>query len=372
MNNKIWISAGELSGDMHGAKLAKALLKIAPDVELIGMGGEAMEEAGVKTSFHIRELSVMGATEVLSKLPSILKLIGQIKKKLEKERPKALVVIDAPDFHFRIIKAAKKLNIPVYYYISPKAWAWRSGRANFIKNNVHRLISILPFEVDFYKKYGLDIDYVGNPLVEVVDYEAIKNISPQAGKIGILPGSRKKEISSLMPEFGQAAKILKSKYPELQFECIKAPNMKDDFVLSFWPKEVPLEIKVPVNRWEAMRQCEFIIAASGTVSMESAIAGVPTLVCYKLSKLSYQLGKLLVKVPYISLPNLILHKEVFPELIQDDCDAIPLAEKALSWLDPENKKTIFSEMALDLDRLRSKLGPKGAVDRAALLILEKN
>ena len=184
-----------------------------------------------------------------------------------------------------------------------------------------------------------------------------------------MPGSREKEISSLMPEFSKAAEILSKKHPHLHFVCIKAPNMDENFVRSYWQSDVVLEIVSPSNRWEAMRTCELLIVASGTVSLESAIAGVPSIVCYKLSNITYRLGRALVKIPYISLANLILRKEVFPELIQDDCDAKPLAEKVLSWLDPRQKDKIFSSIDTDLENLRSKLGSPGAVERAADCIL---
>lgn len=365
MSGCLWMSAGELSGDLHGAKLASALLAKRPDLRLVGMGGQAMQEAGVENLFHIDELSVMGFTEVLGQLPRILKLLQRIEERLKELKPSAIVVIDAPSFHFRVIKVARKLGIPVYYYISPKAWAWRKGRARFIQKNVRKLISILPFEVDFYKQFGMDIDYVGNPLIDIVDYPSIAHIEPQEHHIAFLPGSRKKEVQSLMPAFGGAARHMLEVNPRLRFSCFMAPNMEESFLRSHWGVSVPLEISVPDNRWAAMRQCELLIAASGTVTLESAIAGVPTIACYKVSPLTYKLAKPILHIPYISLANLIMQEEVIPECIQEACDPEPLAAKTLEMLFPGDKVAIRKSVTDKFSVLREKLGAPGGVLRAA-------
>lgn len=366
MQRPIWISAGELSGEMHGAALVKELLAQDSSLSLVGMGGDMMANAGVDVRFHIKELSIMGFTEVLFHIPRIIGLLSRIRKAMLECKPQAIIVIDAPDFNFRIIKIAKSLGIPVYYYISPKVWAWRQKRALFIKENVRKLISILPFEVSFYKKFSMHVEYVGNPLVDIVDYSSIAHISPEKGLIGILPGSRKSEINSLMPVFGEAARALLLVDPTLRFQCICAPNMNEDILRSLWAHDVPLTIVSARNRWETMRHCQLLMAASGTVTLESAIAGVPTLVAYKMSSLSYALGKILIKVPYISLPNLIAGQEVFPELIQEVCNPERLKEKALTWLRDDSSLLSVQEK---LKALRTLLGDGGAAKRAASSIL---
>ena len=332
-----------------------------------------MAAAGVETLFRIESLSVMGVTEVLGHLPKILKLLNMIKATMARMRPSALVVIDAPDFSFRVISIARSLNIPVYYYISPKIWAWRQNRVHFIRKNTRRLISILPFEVAFYRRFGMEISYVGNPLVDLVDYPSIAHIQPKPGQIGILPGSRKNEITSLMPRFGAAARLMQSANPAFTFACIKAPNLDEAFVRAHWPADVPLTFLPtdgPGDRWAAMRHCELLLAASGTVTLESALAGVPTIVAYTLSSISYMIGKAVVKIPFISLPNLILDEEIFPEHIQQDADPDKLAAKALAMLHPEQRQATFAQIATKLDSLRSLLGEPGSVDRAAACILE--
>jgi lipid-A-disaccharide synthase len=372
MNAPIWINTGELSGDMHGALLVKALAELAPDQSFAGMGGPYLRNTpGFECLFRTEDLSVMGITEVLGHLPRIFRLLRNIRAELAGRRPRAVIVIDAPDFHFRVIKAASSLGIPVYYYISPKVWAWRRNRVLFIKKNVQRLLSILPFEVPFYKRYGMDVDYVGNPLVDAVDYPSLEHIAPEPGKIGLLPGSRAREISGLVPEFGKAAALMLREKPSCRFQMVRAPGVEEGFLRSFWPAGVPLDLLPPENRYAFMRSCEMLIAASGTVTLEAALAGTPTLVTYKVSPLSFALGKRLVKVPFISLPNLILEREVFPELLQEACDAENLAGAALRWLEPApcEQPSPLVRIRRELEELRRIMGGPGAPARAAEIIL---
>ena len=364
---KIWINAGEVSGDVHGAMLLKALQAQKPELEFMGMGGLNLREAGLKALFRVEDLSVMGITEVIGHLPRIFTMLKDIKKNMAELRPDAVIVIDAPDFHFRVIKAARSLGIPVYYYISPKVWAWRSGRANFIRDNVRKLISILPFEQEFYQKFGMQIDYVGNPLVDLVDYSSIQHIQPQPLHIGLLPGSRKSEIKLLLPELAIAAKHILQDFPQAKFSIVRATNIKEELILEHWDKSLAVEIVCPENRWAFMRTCQILLAASGTVTLESALAGVPTVVTYKVSQLSYRIGKLLLNVKYASLANLILNKEIFPEFLQNDARGELLAKAAKEYLTPNSTK--FAETIQDLNIVRQMLGQKNAPERAAKVIL---
>ncbi len=365
----LWINTGELSGDMHGALLLAALRERDPSLRFVGMGGEHLRQAGMETLFRVEALSVMGITEVLGQITHIIGMLADIKKALTRLRPKAIVVIDAPDFHFRILGMAKKLNIPAYYYISPKVWAWREKRAEFIRDHVRRLISILPFEVEFYRRFGMDIDYVGNPLVDMINAPALDSIPVQPGLLGFLPGSRKKEVSALLPIFGEAARLLLQRIPQLQFAYAKAPGLQEDFLGSLWPNDIPVRVIPPEERWSFMRRCEMLIAASGTVTLESAILGVPALVTYKVSPLSFAAGKLLVKVPFVSLPNLILGRELYPELLQKQCTPQKLAEAALAWLLPKEGDAPLKRIREELGPVRGLLGGPGAAGRAADLIL---
>ena len=370
MSNTLWISAGEPSGDMHGAVLLQALKSRDSSLDFTGMGGPHLRAAGLSALYAVEDLSIMGLTEILVHLPRVLRMLSGMKAALARIRPRALIVIDAPDFHFRLIRAAHALGIPVYYYISPKVWAWRPGRTAFLRRHVRRLISILPFEADFYKRYGMDIDYVGNPLLDIVDYPSLRQISPASDLIGFLPGSRQREVASLLPEFGKAARILLRRFPRLIFACVRAPGIAASLLREHWPVEVPVRFEEPGDRWRFMRRCSLLVAASGTVTLESALAGVPTIVAYKVSPLSFHLAKALIRVPYVSLANLILNKEVFPELLQDACAGEALAGAMSTWIDPESGPALLAGVRRDLDEIRRRLGNPGAPGRAAALILE--
>ncbi|MDR1946412.1 MAG: lipid-A-disaccharide synthase [Desulfovibrio sp.] len=366
----IWINAGEVSGDMHGALLLEALRRACPALRFAGTGGPRLEEAGLETRYRIEDLSVMGITEVIGHLPKILRMLRRIARDLAVLRPAALIVIDAPDFNFRVLRAAAALGIPAYYYISPKLWAWRAKRAVFIKNTVRRLISILPFETEFYRRFQMDVDYVGNPLADMMDYPSLCSVPVREGLVGLMPGSRRREVLSLLPEFGGAARLLLRRQPGLTFACLRAPGMDESLLRSLWPDGVPLTFIGPERRFAFMRSCAMIIAASGTATLECALAGTPAIIVYKVSPLSFIVGKLLVKTPFMGLPNLILEREIFPELLQEACDAAPLAKEALKLLDPVPGARTLADIRAELEELRSLLGPPGAADRAARLILE--
>jgi lipid-A-disaccharide synthase len=353
---------------MHGARLLDALRRRDPALRCMGMGGPHLREAGLEAFFRTEDLSVMGITEVMGQLPRILRLLSGITRTLREEKPAAAVVIDAPDFHFRVIRAARSLGIPVYYYISPKIWAWRQGRVRFIRENVRTVLSILPFEQEFYRRFGMEVEYVGNPLLDEIDPERYA-AAPEPGLIGLLPGSRKKEVSALLREFAGAARILRRRFPELAFVCPRAPGMDAGLLRTLWPDDVPVDFIAPEERWNVMRRCEMLMAASGTVTLESAVLGVPTIVAYRVSPLSYALGRILLHVPFISLPNLILGRAVFPELLQERCNAASLAEAALRWLRPPPEERPLDAVRRDLEEVRRRLGEPGAADRAAGIIL---
>jgi len=367
MGKNIWINAGETSGDLHGGSLMEAISSVAPDTTFCGMGGPEMRSRGFDAVLRVEDLSVMGFTEVFGKIFDILKMLKKIKQELAVRRPDAVILIDAPEFNFRVAKYASALGIPVYYYISPKLWAWRTGRAKFIAKHVTRLFSILPFEVEFYKQFNMDIDYIGNPLVDTIDWESIDHIVPHKNRIGILPGSRKKEIEALMPQFAIAASIMAKEHPELEFHCIQAPGISPDRLRELWKSSVPLTIHPPENRYEFMRGCAMLIAASGTVTLEAALIGTPTLITYQLSKLTFFLATKFIEVPFVGLPNLIMGREVFPELLQEQANGDVVAKRALSWLNTSGK---LEEIRNDLKVLRTKVGEPGAATRAARLIIE--
>lgn len=389
-STNIWINTGEISGDLHAASLCRALSRQCPEARLMGMGGPALRALpAFEEFFRAEDLSVMGFSDVLAQLPRILSLLRRLEKKLALERPDALIVVDAPDFHFRLLQAARRLDIPAYYYISPKVWAWRQGRAAFIRRHTRRLISILPFEEDFYRPFGLHVDYVGSPLLDQIDLPALDQLSPQQGEIGLMPGSRLNEVRRLMPAFARAAELLLSLDESLRFTCAVAPGMAEALPRSFWPAHIPLRCVPPEERYAFMRRSELLLAASGTATLESALIGVPTIIAYISGPLSFRLAKLLVRTPYIGLPNLIAGREILPELLQNAAAGPCLAAFAAHWLrlpgaeklresaarNRELRPKFDAECAdmasvrRNLAQLRALVGGPGAAERAAAVIL---
>jgi lipid-A-disaccharide synthase len=363
----VWISAGEASGDIHAAALLSALREVEPALSALGMGGPALTKAGCDVRFPMRLISLVGLTEVLSGLPRILRLLGQVKRVLMEARPRAVILIDCPDFHFRVARIAKKLGIPVYYYVSPQVWAWRSGRVEFLRRFTRRVLCILPFEKDFYAARGMDVDYVGHPLMDQMPLVELDTMRPDPDLLGLLPGSRRKEITALLPEFAGAARLLRERLPNLKLALARAPGVDESFLRQFLPPELPVTIFPPEDRYRMMRQSRALLAASGTVTLEAALIGTPTVVAYKLSALSFAIGKAVVQVKWASLPNLIMGREIFPELLQEKAKAGLLAERVRPWLAED---IALAAARSDLAGLRAKVGGPGAAHRAAAIILD--
>lgn len=360
----LWINAGELSGDLQAGALLAALgeLPEGQALRVVGMGGDRLAKAGQENLLRVEELSVMGIVEVLGSLPRIFGLLRRIRREMTRIRPDAVLLVDAPEFNFRVARIARRLGIPVFYFIPPKVWAWRTGRVNFLRGHVRHIFSILPFEVDFYERRGLNVTYVGNPLVDLVDYPSLAGIHPVAHRIGLMPGSRRKEVETLLPAFAGAAERLCQKYPDLSFHCIRAPHFSEDYLRSLWRSDIPLIMEENADRYPFMRTCQCILAASGTATLETGLAGVPTLVAYKVSPLSYWIGSHVLKVPWISLTNLILGRAIFPEHIEREADPEPLARRVDEWLaHPETLAAIRQ----DLEELRRLCGEPGSARRAA-------
>ncbi len=362
----VWMSVGEASGDMYGAMLVRELTRLNPGLRCMGMGGPAMREAGFDAKIPSEALSVMGLTEVIGHLPKILGMFRKIKKMLARERPAAVVLIDSPDFNFRIAKMAKRLGIPVIYYITPQVWAWRKGRVRFLRRWVDRLLCIFPFEEPFFREHGLDATFVGNPLLERMDLQRLKAIPPEPKRIAILPGSRKKEVFSLLPVFAEAASLLAASDPDIRFTLIQAPHVRSEWIRDIWPKDLPVDIFPSTDRYEELRRCRFVIAASGTATFECALLGVPTMLAYKVAPLSYCVGRLLIKVSFIGMANLILQRRVFPEFIQHEANSAALAAQARVWLDhPE----YLDEIIRAIEELPGMVGPVSATRSAAEAVL---
>jgi len=364
----IWINAAETSADVHGAGLVQALNRLAPNVPLLGMGGGSMRATPpFQALFRAEELSVMGLTEVVSALPRIWSLYSRIKQALARYRPCCVVLLDAPDFHFRLAKMAHTMGIPVIYYISPQVWAWRKYRIRFLRRYVHQLLCIFPFEQDFFSQHGLEVAFVGHPLLEHMDLAALDRISEVPERIGLLPGSRRKEIAALLPRFVQAARIIHRHRPGTHFVLFPAHHVSRSELASFWPPNLPCTVASFADRYAELKACSLVMSASGTATLECAVLGLPTLVAYRMSWLSYAIASQMVDVPYISMPNLILNQGLFPEYIQNRVRGGILAAQVLDWLEHPHKR---HEIQTALRAVRAQLGAHTASSTAARLILD--
>ncbi len=356
---KLWINACEVSGDLQAGILLESLKKSHPNIQAIGMGGNKLEESGQINFFHINELSVMGITEVFSALPRIFRLLSQIKKTILKEKPDAILLVDSAEFNFKIAKFAYKHNIPVYYFIPPKVWAWRQSRLKFLKKYVKKIFCILPFEVEFYQKHGIEVSYIQNPLVDFLQpyiEKQERKITPF--RIALMPGSRKKEVNSLLPLFAETTAILKEEFPQMKFSIIQAPHFTQEYLEKIW-NESDIDYEIPnvdfvqsKDRYTFLRTCEFCIAASGTATLETGLLGLPTIISYRISKLTYFLVHRFVKVKFAGLVNLIFDREVFPEFIQDNAKAELLARQIKEWIYKTEK---IEKVYKDLEELQIKV-----------------
>lgn len=311
---KYYLIAGEASGDLHGSNLIKALHLQDTSASIRCWGGDKMEAAGATIVKHISSLAFMGFIEIIKNLRTILKNIRFCKNDIRNFQPDVLVLIDYPGFNLRIARWAKKQNIRTVYYISPQVWAWKEKRVHSIKKNVDKMIVIFPFEKTFYDKWNYEVEYVGHPLVPVVenfkkDHSYIQKVK---GTIALLPGSRKQEIKAKLPVMLQATKQL----PGHEFIVAKAPSIDAEFYAGFL-KDYP-NIYLFDGTYTLLMQSEAALVTSGTATLETALFNIPEVVCYKTGNLSYEIGKRLVKLKFICIVNLIMNKEVVKELIQHD------------------------------------------------------
>ena len=372
---RIMIVAGEASGDMHGARLIAALKEQAPGAQICGIGGPELTRQGVEILYDASRLAVVGIVEVISHFRFIREAMRALEKRLREQPPDLLILIDYPDFNLILAKKAKRLGIPVFYYISPQVWAWRSGRVKTIKKLVDRMGVILPFEQEFYRKFGMNVDFVGHPLMDAVqptrsreDFLHSLGIAPESTVIGILPGSRKREIAGMLPVFLAAAKRMQEQMtPKPVFVLPLAPTLSEEDLLANGLADAGVEVRVVrENRYDLMGACSAVMAASGTVSLELAILNVPMVISYRVSPLTYFLGRRLIKVQYASLVNLVADREVVPELLQDEAVPEKIAQATMRLIENQAERT---RMLAGLAEVRERLGGPGASERSARLAL---
>ncbi|MBU1567228.1 MAG: lipid-A-disaccharide synthase [Proteobacteria bacterium] len=375
MTSRIMIVTGEASGDLHGANLVRALRSKISDMEVCGMGGAELASVGVDILYDAAKVSVVGIIEVFSHIKDIISAQRVLRKRLITHRPDLLILIDLPDFNLFLAKKAKYLGIPVFYYISPQVWAWRSGRVKTLRDRVDKIGVILPFEEEFFHRRGVNAEYVGHPLLDTVVTSAGKEqfctehqISLDTRCIGLFPGSRKREISSLLPGFLEAGRILQSATSEkLVFLVPQASTITtfdlEEAGIAEARKHLDIRI-IKEERYNMMAACAVVVAASGTVTLELAILEVPMIVAYKLSPLTYFLGRLLVNLKYFSLVNLIAGYRAVPELLQSEVTPKKIADELMAILLQPGKR---QEMKKALRDVKARLGTNGASEKAAVV-----
>ena len=370
---KIMMSAGEASGDLHGARLAKEMLEMEPDVKLFGFGGAKMAEAGVRLVRDCRDYSIMGVWEVVLGLGRLLQLEKTLVESMREEKPDLLLIIDYPDFNWRLAAKAKALGVPVFSYIPPSAWAWRKGRAKKCAAIAKEIVTIFHHEIGPYVTAGANVSFLGNPLVDTVRAD----MEPEAARAFfglkdgeraalLLPGSRRQEISFLLPDMLKAVRLLKEKRPETRFFLPVAPGLERREIERHIKKSGASVELTEEHVYDLMGVADFAIATSGTVVMEAALMDLPAVVCYRMGRLNYAIGRMLVKIDHFSLPNIILGEEAEPELLQDEVTPERIAEEAAKLYKGEPQRdSVMARLKVAV----LQLGPPGASVRVAAHVL---
>lgn len=374
-NHHIILVAGEASGDMHGAYLVEELKKLNPSLTFSGLGGRKMMDSGVKIDQDLTRMAVVGFWEVLKHYSTIKKAFDLILAKIHQRKPSAIILIDYPGFNLRLAKKINKQDVKVIYYISPQVWAWKASRVELVRQYIDQMLVLFKFEKSFYARYGIDVSFVGHPLTDTVvpsmePVAFLKSVDLQEYKttIGLLPGSREKEVQRLLPEMLKAAQILKKEFPMLQFLIVKAETIDAALIEHCLNKNAVKNIRVAGQRpYDAIHACDFCVVASGTATLEAAILGKPMVILYKTSLLTYLLAKIFVKIPHIGLVNIVAEKAIVPELIQDQATPKNIAGAIKKFIVDEEET---SRVKCELSHLRNILDTGGASRKAAEKILK--
>jgi lipid-A-disaccharide synthase len=370
---RIAISAGEASGDRLGAGLARALRARRPDVEIIGMGGDEMAEAGVRLVQHASEVAVVGFVEVIRHMPAIRAAMARLDTLLREERPDVLVPIDFPDFNLRLAAKARAARVPVVYYVSPQVWAWRRGRVETIRELVRRMLVLFPFEATFYEGEGVPVTFVGHPAARERERASRAALLPRLGLdparpvVALLPGSRVGEASTLFPILCRAAVLLHAGHPEVQCVVPKARTLPAGLLESVVARTRAPGIVIHEGDYPGVLEvADCGAVASGTATLDAALAGLPIVAVYRMAGFSYWIARVLVSVPHIALPNLIAGRRVVPELVQGECTPEEVAGGLAAYLDDPARA---AETRRSLGEVRQQLAGDGAFERAADAVL---
>jgi lipid-A-disaccharide synthase len=391
------MSCGEPSGDLYAGALAAELRNRAPSVEIFGFGGDRLRDAGGRLVGDFKGISVTGLTEALRVLPRSYAMLRRLVAAARETRPDVFVAIDFPDFNFRLMSAIKRLGIPVVYYISPQLWAWRSGRMQTMKALVDRVLVIFPFEEELYRREGVDAQFVGHPLVDLARARASRDrflrehgLDPDAPTVALLPGSRPNELHRILPGMAAAVPLISARVAHVQFVVACAPNLPEELFAGFGPAPASAKasagkqagphdnteagphdnsrpILVRARTDDVLAASDVVVTASGTATVQAALHEKPMVVVYRLSGLTYRLGKPFVKVDTYAMANLVAGRRIVPELIQSDFTPERVAEETVSFL---TDRTRYDSTRQALREVRARLGAPGASGRAAEAILE--
>ncbi|HXC31956.1 MAG TPA: lipid-A-disaccharide synthase [Verrucomicrobiae bacterium] len=366
---QILISAGEASGDMYAARLAAAL-RARADVQLFGMGGARMREAGVELVADCSEVALVGIVEIAKKYPALRRVWKRLVSEAARRKPRLAILTDFPGFHLRLARALKAQGVPNVYFVCPQFWAWRPWRANLVRRRFVRGLCIFPFEQEWYRARGVKADFIGHPLVGNVaakrsraEFAATFGLDPTQPIVTLLPGSRSGEIAHHMPTLVQACRLI-HKDRKVQFVLALAPGMQRSQIDSYLLPDVPMHV-VEDATYDAVAAADLSIVSSGTATVEAALLDAPMIVVYRLAPLTAAIARVLVRTPMFAMVNLIAGKRVVPELVQNDFTPERLARETIRLLDAPEAR---AEMRRGLAGVREKLGPPGAVERAADLI----
>ncbi|HEY5616183.1 MAG TPA: lipid-A-disaccharide synthase [Bacteroidota bacterium] len=371
MVTKVMMIAGEASGDLHGAGVVRQLKLMHHTVDIFGVGGDQMRREGMNLVYHVSELSVMGFTEVAKQLPRIYSVEKTLEQLLIFKKPEVVVLIDYPGFNLRFARIAKQNGVPVVYYISPQVWAWRKSRIKKMKGIVDKMLVVFPFEVDLYKEEGIDAEFVGHPLLEVLKPQLDREgffkrygIDPNKRLVGLFPGSRVQEIERIFPTMLSAARML-SAQEDIEVAIGVAPTLQEKYFSTMYNVNGIHLIKDAT--YDVMSYSDVALVTSGTATLETACLETPLVVVYKTSWLTYLMGRLLVRIKNIGLVNIVAGKQIVPEYIQHRATATNLARETRRLL---NDKDTIKTMRAELSMLRGMLGKHGASQRVAERILQ--
>lgn len=365
------IICGEASGDLHAGNLAKEILKINPRIKIFGVAGPSLRQVGTQIIYDIKDLSVIGIFDVLRKLPKFFRLKKLILKKIKAQRFDLIILVDFSGFNLRLAKELDR-KIPIIYYISPQVWASRSGRIKTIKKYITKLIVLFKFEEEFYKKYSIDVNFVGHPLLDIVrpsikrnEFLNLYGLYDSKTTIALLPGSRKQEIKDILPIMLKACYLIHKNKQDTQFIVVKSTQVEWD-VYQGITHNFKIDLKIIEGKtYDCLESADFCLVASGTATLETAIMGKPFVIIYKMGILNYLLYRPQVKIPYIGMVNIVAGKKIVPEFIQFQANPKKISEYIIKIL---NNPAQLAQIKNDLTQVKSLLGENGASRRAAGII----